>query len=167
MCQSSFLFSFPSQNAHLPAQVRPCQTRAVPAALLALTAAGSTERGQEDPVLASAAPCCPGHGFAACVKSWLLRWLSFCLSACLLQASSTTSPSCVSPVTGVCGLAHVAGEPQRDGDVSEVPSSEGCWQQGRGILQCSAGTAAGGGAGPPSSGSVHIQSERQKPRFLF
>lgn len=109
----------------------------------------------------------PRHRFAACIKSWLLRWLSFCLSAWLLQASSTTSPCRVSPVTGVCGLAYVVGEPQRDGDVSEVPSSEGCWQRGWGILQCSAGTAAGGGAGPPSSGSVHIQSERQKPRFLF
>lgn len=35
---------------------------------------------------------------------------------------------CISPVTDVCGLAHVVGEPQCDGDIRAVPGSEGCWQ---------------------------------------
>lgn len=55
--------------------------------------------------------------------SGLLWCLSSCLSVRLLQANFSTSLSCTFlPLTDVCSLAHVAGKPQSNGDVSEVPS---------------------------------------------
>lgn len=78
VCQCSFLFSFPSQNAHLPAQVRPCQTRAMPAALPAARRGARRTRCWQVQRRAAQAQVCSLHQKLAPAMAQLLP---FCLAA--------------------------------------------------------------------------------------
>lgn len=147
--------------------VGPHQPWAIPAALLPLLAAGDAEGGLEghgschgqhgtELYLVLLKPCmwvCP-----ACVEmlvrsvAEVLQWVSVMLQLLLfcLAASGQLlyfSVLVFFPLTDVCSLACVAGEPQCCGDVSEVPSVT---------------RAAGSGAGASHSTSLAPQRRRSQ-----